>query len=196
MQQANNIRQGNIILRDARAYKTGNQIMDSTIFQNIAQRVEKTGQLLPSTTPYGGWQQGLTNDDTTQGVNPISADKENFINILDYNTLVKAHPEVVASETKTEEFRNCKKSEKYQEFDTEGKLMQAMKMFKNQQPGLPQQQQQYLIAIVRAMITSDRSIFNEVKNSDEFAQLPFMVKLNIYRLDRIIASGNINKIAQ
>lgn len=45
------------------------------------------------------------------------------------------------------------------------------------------------------MITADKtSIYSQLKQSPEFESLPLMIKIKLYRLDKIITSGNINNI--
>lgn len=57
MEQANRLKQSDIQLADQRRVRTGNKITQSTAVENIIQRTQETGQLLPSINPFGGVQQ-------------------------------------------------------------------------------------------------------------------------------------------
>ena len=54
MEQANRLKQSDIQLADQRRVRTGNKITQSTAIENIIQRTQETGQLLPPISPFGG----------------------------------------------------------------------------------------------------------------------------------------------
>lgn len=171
MEQANRLKQSDIQLADQRRVRTGNKITQSTAIENIIQRTQETGQLLPSINPFGGVQQK----------------KESYVELPDYSkplqnqnkeNFMGMSENPVSGELEENQVSGIQNNVIIDKYNTAGQLEDILAQMPNYKTKLSPQQQEDLKQILKVIIQTPQS-YNEVKYSNEYIHLPILYKIAV-----------------